>query len=227
MKRGGLGARPVVSDLDSSQLLVRAVTGDEIAINRLLRANHERLLAELERRLPNDVREVLGPEDVAQEAYVIVFRRIADFDAARSHDDSSQSDLFFPWLLRIAENRAMSMVRDLRADKRGGGRARVRGQNRDSSEVVNLLELLSAHSRTPSRSVAVREAADAVQTALDRLSPDHRDVLRLRYIEALPVADVAARLKRSEGAIHQLCRRGLRALRDEIGDPAHYLTRKG
>jgi RNA polymerase sigma-70 factor (ECF subfamily) len=210
------------------QLLDRAVTGDEIAINRLLRAYHEPLLRELERRLPRDVRASLAPEDVAPEADVVVFRRIAEFDvAAVSRDESSRSDAFFAWLLRIAENRAMSMVRDLRADKRGGGRARVRPRDRDSSEVVNLLELLGSHSRTPSRSVAIREAADAVQTALDQLSPDHRDVLRLRYIEALPVADVAVRLQRSEGAVHQLCRRGLRALRDAIGDPDQYLTRKG
>jgi RNA polymerase sigma-70 factor (ECF subfamily) len=102
----------------------------------------------------------------------------------------------------------------------------VTGEQSEDEEMVRLLEVLAAHSRTPSRSAASHEAAQAVDDALGKLPEDYREALRLRYFDALPVAQIAARMNRSEGAVHMLCHRGLEALRLALGDTSRFLTRK-
>jgi len=50
------------------------------------------------------------------------------------------------------------------------------------------------------------------------LPPDQRRVLHMRFGEDRPIAEVAALLDRSEGAVKQLQFRALKALRDRMGD---------
>ena len=45
-------------------------------------------------------------------------------------------------------------------------------------------------------------------------------------MEGLPVADTAARMKRTEGAVCLLCHRGLKRLREHMGSTADYFGPK-
>ena len=54
----------------------------------------------------------------------------------------------------------------------------------------------------------------AARTALAKLSPDHRTVLTLRYLDGLPALDVATLMGRSPGATDSLLQRARAALRD-------------
>lgn len=202
-----------------TQLAARAVAGDEIALSRLLFRHHERLVAEIARRLPADMRGSTSAEDIAQEAYVVAFQRIASFNPQDHHR-------FYPWLEAIARNRLMDAIKTQRAAKRGGGRVALNDEEGEDDEMVRLLESLAAHSRTPSRSAADHEAVAAVQRAFRELAKDYAEALRLRYVEALPVAQIAARMNRTHGAVHMLCHRGLEALRQALGDTSRFLTRK-
>jgi RNA polymerase sigma-70 factor (sigma-E family) len=66
---------------------------------------------------------------------------------------------------------------------------------------------------------AERHAAGAlVRQALARLPRQQRAVLVLRYCEDLPEADVASLLGCSAGAVKTHAHRGLRALRESLGD---------
>ena len=103
----------------------------------------------------------------------------------------------------------------------------MQGEADGDGELVEILSLLAVSSRTPSRSVARMEAMQAVQTAMDALDEDYRTALRLRYIDGLAMNDVARGMGRSEGAVAMLCQRGLARLRDTLGDPANFLSRKG
>ena len=60
--------------------------------------------------------------------------------------------------------------------------------------------------------------------ALDRLTPDHRAVLRLRILEGRTTREVAALTKRSEPAVRQLQVRALAALRTALGDQIRNAT---
>lgn len=205
---------------DEDALLRDAVAGDGDALETLLLRHFDRLVADVSSRIPDDVRGALSGEDVVQDAFIVAFQQIGGFEPRGAA-------AFHGWLARIAENRLMDAVKALRAAKRGGGWARVQdAPNADADGIIPALEMLATRSSTPSRSAAAREAVAALEAALDSLEPDYRDALRMRYIEAQPVAACAARLRRSEGAVHMLLSRALAALRARMGESARFFTRK-
>lgn len=212
------GIMPGASDED--RLLQDAVAGDGDALESLLLLHFDRLVAEVSARIPDDARAALSGEDVVQDAFIVAFQQIREFEPRGGA-------AFHAWLARIAENRLMDAVKALRAAKRGGGWVRVQGTpSAEADGIIPALEMLATRSSTPSRSVAAHEAEAALEAALNSLDPDYRDVLRMRYIEAQPVAACAARLRRSEGAVHMLLSRALVALRARMGESAQFFTRK-
>ena len=205
--------------MSEQELVQRVAAGDEAALRRLLLAHHDQLAASVARQLPDDLRRVLSADDVLQEAYLVAFRKIREFDPG-------QPGGFHAWLSRIAEHRLADLIKGHRRAKRGGGLtpAELRVGN-DDSTVIDMLQMLAADSRTPSREARMHEAAAAVQTALENLKEENREALRLRYLEGLSVAELAERMGRSEGAVHMLCTRGLQSLREELGDLSRFLSR--
>ena len=57
-----------------------------------------------------------------------------------------------------------------------------------------------------------------LQRALGRLAPRHREVLVLRYVAELSVAEVAAQLRLPAGTVKSRLRRARRALAEQVGD---------
>lgn len=218
MLRPAVRVLPMSSPDREALLLERATSGDDASLSELLTAHHDRLVREIAARLPAGLRGAVAPDDIAQETYVVAFRRIRDFHL-------TPGATFFDWLAGIAANTLRAAERNRRAKKRGGGGVNVAAEAAAEASTVNLLELLARHSRTPSRSMAGVEAIRAVQSALARVPEANRTALKLRYIEGLPVAEIAARMGRTEGAVHQLCHRGLRALGAELGDAARFFSR--
>ena len=53
-----------------------------------------------------------------------------------------------------------------------------------------------------------------LQRALDQLSEDHREVLRLRYLRQLSFEQTAVEMDRSERAVRSLCVRAVLSLRE-------------
>ena len=201
---------------DRTDLVNQAVAGRPLALDRLLLDHYPRLASRVEQKLPDDLRAVVAPEDIIQETFTDAFRRIGSFRP-------DGQDAFYRWLTAIADNRVTDAVRAARAAKRGGGRQRVQGPERSS--IAALIDLLAVNERTPSRSAGGHEAGAAVQVALAGLKPEYRAALHLRFLEGLSSADVAARLNKTEPAVHKLCSRGLQALRDSLGEAAKYLSR--
>jgi RNA polymerase sigma-70 factor (ECF subfamily) len=63
------------------------------------------------------------------------------------------------------------------------------------------------------------ENRDEVVRALGRLSPVHRQVLVLKYLDGLPVSQISDHLGRSRVQVQSLLQRARMALRDELGVP--------
>ena len=105
-----------------------------------------------------------------------------------------------------------------------GRRGARQVQPRPNDSLPDLLERLCQHSRTPTRSVARREAIAALQAGLAALPSDQRSAVRLRYLESLPVAEVAERMQKPPHAIHMLCYRGLRKLKAWLGSASKILS---
>jgi len=204
---------------NTDDLIGLATAGDRAAMSRLLIEHYPKLAARVEQRLPIDLKTVIAAEDILQDAFGDAFARIDTFSP-------QGEDAFYRWMASIAENRMIDAVRAQKAAKRGGDWKRVSAGAAGRSSIACLVDLVTASDRTPSRSAGSHEAAAAVQVGLAALRPEYREALSLRYLQGLPVADVAARLGKTESAVHKLCSRGLQGLREAMGEASKYLSRK-
>lgn len=203
---------------DDDEQSRQATNAERLALERLLVRYHHRLLTDIRGKLPDDARQVISPEDIAQETYIVAFRKMGE---ARLEEGEG----FYYWLAKIAEHKVYDAVKFLRRAKRGGGKG-VDSEwlVNDTGSLLALLELLWTDSTTPSRSAAEREVVAAVRAALSALKEEYRVALQLRHIEGLPVKEVAARMSRTEAAVLMLCQRGLRKLQEELGDVSRFLA---
>lgn len=200
---------------EERELIDRAKAGDALALDRLLLAHYGPLHARVVKRLPRRFCAVIAPEDIIQETFAEVFQTIGKFIP-------EGGDAFYRWIATVAEHRLLDAVRALRAAKRGGGRAPA--ANVHASSIAALVDLVAVSERTPSRSAGGHEAAAAVQVALAGLRGEYREALLLRYFQAMPIAEVAARMGKTESAVHKLCSRALQALREAMGEAAKYMS---
>lgn len=211
-------SRDAIHESDAAGLLVRAVGGDRSALEQLLIPYQGRLLSRLERKIPSALRNIVAPEDLLQETFVEVFRQIQGFQP-------KGLAAFVRWLIMVTDGRLISAIRRHATLKRGGDRAAI-DLVIEGSSAIPLLEMLQVDLRSPSRAAASQEAVTAIAAALRSLKPDYRDAVRLRFLEGLEIAEVAQRLGRSEWSVHKLCSRGLRELREHLGDESRFLSRK-
>ncbi len=210
-----------MSNETDASLIASAVAGDEIAIQRLLMRSHDRIVRAISPRIPADLRVVLAAEDVCQESYVAAVRAIGSFRP-------EGEDAFYRWVMTIAGRKLVDTIRTMRAVKRGGGRRHIGSpEGGDATSIVALLELVAVHEHTPSRSAVRREMVVAVEKALGGLKDDYKEVLRLRYLDGLPVVETAKRMGRSAKAVSTLCSRALGQIAKLIGDPSRLFSRTG
>lgn len=195
------------SDAAIQTWLGQAAAGDVVAVQKLILMHHGRLRAAAVRRLASGLKGKLEPEDLLQQVYVDVLRRIREFEYRGP-------DSFFRWLRGILEAKLIDFHRHYHAAARNVAREVSPGN------APSRYEALAAHaaidSVTPSRVVRRAEAESLLLAALAGLSDDHRRVLQLRYLEGHRLADVAAMMKRSPAAVQMLCARALRQLRAAI-----------
>jgi RNA polymerase sigma-70 factor (ECF subfamily) len=127
-------------------------------------------------------------DDVLQDVWFDVYRGIVRL---------RQPDAFRAWIYRIARDRAFRALR----------RARVPCQLDDASDPAALDVDDNSFSA---------EDARRVHAALDRLSPWHRDVLLLRFIEDLPYGDIAQITGCPPGTVKSRIHHAKRLLRQEM-----------
>lgn len=196
-----------------------AIAGEPLALEGLLLDHYGPIAMRIEKQVPASMRATLGVDDLVQETFAEAFKGIASFVPAGP-------GAFGAWLGTIADHRVLDALRAHRAAKRGGGWRKIdAGHGGNSGSIAALIDLIAVSERTPSRSVSGHEAAAAVHVALAGLRAEYRDALRLRYLLALPVAEVAGRMGKTESAVHKLCARGLQQLREAMGDAGRYLSR--
>lgn len=130
------------------------------------------------------------PEDLTGDVFVSVARRLADFDG----DD----DALRRWVFTIAHNRWVDEVR--------------RRSRRPALVPDDGIEVATAGDD--------EEPLDpGLVLALAALTDDQREVVLLRHVADLSVADVARITGRSEGSVKMLCARALDALAAALAVP--------
>ncbi len=143
------------------------------------------------------VRDVAISEDIAQEAYLRIWRNLGDLRNPGS---------FLPWLRQITRNLARDYLR----------RARARpGDTAGDDDARALAELLDARPHAETRLLADEEA-QALQQAFDAIPADAREVLTLYYREGRSVGQLSNLLGISAAGVRQRLSRARQRLRQGV-----------
>ncbi len=200
------GAEPDRED----DLIARARRRDDDALSRLMETHKDRLLESIRAELGERVRMRLESQDVMQQVYL---------DALASIDQFVErgDDAFFRWLRRIAVNRICDAGRRAFQTAKRGKEVRAADVPLDAS-IEHLFDELAGSLTSPSGAADRADRIRLLRQALDQLGDDQHEVIRLRYLCQLSVAETAAKMDRSERAVRSLCVRALIRLREILGD---------
>jgi RNA polymerase sigma-70 factor (ECF subfamily) len=168
----------------SSELLAACKRGDRLAFEELVRETHRRVYG-LAFRLVGDSAEA---EDVAQEAYLRMFRGLAGF---------REEAQFETWMHRIVTNCAMTALRR---------RGRFGEVLREEAEDVPV----------PDRAVALAADRDELSRALALLPQGQRTVILLKDVYGLSCREIGEELGIEEGAVKVRLHRARRRLKESL-----------
>ncbi|MCB9897729.1 MAG: sigma-70 family RNA polymerase sigma factor [Planctomycetes bacterium] len=191
---------------DEQQLLLRAQGGDERALGELLRKHRPAVLGFVRRSMSHELAAQVDVEDIVQE---VVLEAVSHLDAV---DDVRRLAGF---LRRIAARRVIDSARFHRRARRDAGR-RVpldvpRGDGHAAGELM-------APCGTPSSVVSRAEQHRHILAGISKLTPDHREVIRLRDLEQLGWPEIRDRMQRgSIDAVRMLYQRAVVQLRRQLG----------
>jgi RNA polymerase sigma-70 factor (ECF subfamily) len=197
--------------LDAEHLLRLARAGSSPALGQLLELyrRYLTLLARLQvsRRLQGKA----DAEDLVQDTFLKVARDFALFQGTTEKE-------WLGWLRQVLAWQVAHLVRRYLGTQRRDARLE-RELEADVDQSSRLLGVvLAAPGSTPSQRAARREQAVLLADALDRLPGHYREVLILRHLEGLSVAEVAGRLGRSVDSVKNLWTRALGRLRRTLGE---------
>jgi RNA polymerase sigma-70 factor (ECF subfamily) len=194
-RRGEAHDQGVIDELPDAALIERARRGDLPAFNALV-TRHERAVYNVALRY---MRAPELAEDVSQEAFVRAWRSLDTFR-------SEAGEGFRAWLLRIASNRALDVLR---------------AQSRRPAESLNTRlddEDSAWEPEEPGESpvdYSVRDELGAqLERALGQLHPDQRMVIVLSDVQGYAYDEVAAIVGVPLGTVKSRINRGRARLRE-------------
>jgi len=181
------------------ELTRRAKEGDRGAFALL----YEHFRARLRDSVRSWARFQLGPpvdvEEILQDTFTRALTSLKGFSW-------SGEDAFFRWLCGVAKRALAQAAADI-----------VRNQSRRAG-TSSTVERRAAPDPTQSKIMRREERFDRLKRALDKLTPEYREVLILSRIEGVSVKEIAARSGRSPRRVKYILACALRELRAVFGE---------
>ena len=172
--------------LDQQALLERASRGDPAALTKIYDLYAEKIHSYIYHRV--------GQSELAEDLTGQVFMRM--LEAVRNGRGWHSS--FSGWLYRIAHNLVIDYYR--------------RRQRATFVEFDEAPPIKATHG-DPVRSAEARVDSERLRSALNKLTEEQAQVITLRFLEELSIAEVATMMDKTEGAIKALQYRAVLALR--------------
>jgi RNA polymerase sigma-70 factor (ECF subfamily) len=187
----------------TGEFLAAARQGSREALGSALESCRTYLMMVANQELDRDLRAKLGPSDVVQETFITA-QQVFERFAGRSQEE------LLAWLRQILVNKIAEARRHyFRAQRRALGRESQGGgpTNGNGAAWQQI-----ARDLTPHRQLVSVETAENVSRAMDSLSPDHQQVIRLRNWQVLGFDEIGRRMGRSAGAARALWLRAVEQL---------------
>jgi RNA polymerase sigma-70 factor (ECF subfamily) len=166
-------------------LIVRAQQGNSDAAGQLYQRHYKSIFRYLAYRT-GDTR---AAEDLTADVFLKMVQALPNYRASGA--------AFRTWLFQIARNLSIDHFR--------------RNHNHPQEAIQDGIPADDGH---PEDLAEQRLTSRELSTALSVLSEEQRDVVLMRFVEGMPIAEVAAALHKSEDSIKGLQRRALLALRE-------------
>lgn len=157
---------------DDQLLVTRIAAGDQAAFRTLLSLHQVRVFRFLSRRLRNDA----TAEDLTNDVFTEVWLHAKSFEGRSSVST---------WLLSIAHNRMVSTLRKKREENWDEDKAQELADDGDDPEV----------------SAQKSDKGKVLRLCIDRLSPQHREVVDLVYYHEQSITEVSAVLGIPEATV--------------------------
>ncbi len=185
----GAGGDAAAGERDLSGLIARVAAGDEAAFAVLYRMTAAKLNGVVARILPPD-----AAGEALQDAYVRIWRKAADFDAAKGSA--------LAWMATIARNRALDEVRRVRP-------VSLEDMPDGFEPQADAIDPLASREKS--------EGLAALIDCLKGLDDEKRNLLMLAYYRGASREDLAKRFGAPVPTIKTWLRRSLTQLRTCLG----------
>ena len=136
-------------------------------------------------------------EDVAQSAFIKVVERIHQFDEERS---------FGPWFFRIVVNDAIKVAQKQKRT--------ISLEEQLDEPAAQLAEWLTDPALKPEPMMEQKEMRESILRAIQRLTPEGRAVIVMRYFLDMSEADMSAKMRRPLSTIKWWLREARQRLRN-------------
>jgi RNA polymerase sigma-70 factor, ECF subfamily len=148
-----------------------------------------------------------GASDLVQDTFLEAQRDFGQFNGV------SEKELL-AWMRQLLLNNMANFTRSYR----GAAKRSVTREVRLGSDngAFDLAENVAANDLSPSGKVLAQEQAQKLQSALERLPDDYRQVLLLRYQDQRAFEEIAGQMNRSANAVRKLWMRAVECLQDEM-----------
>ena len=192
----------MVCESDAEHLLRRCRDGDDAAFGELLQVfrSYLTLLARLQ--VGVKLQGKADPSDLVQETFLQAHRSFGQFRGTTEQE-------LLGWLRQILASRVAKMVRHYLGTHRRDARLEQQlcADLDRSSQALDkgLLDTMSSPSQRASR----REQAVILADAIERLSPEYREIIVLHHLQSLSLSEVARRLGQSRTQTERLWIRAL------------------
>ena len=197
---------------DTEELLQKAGEGDAAARDQLLARHRDRLRKMVACRFDRRLAARVDPSDVVQDVLTEANKKLDIYLRNRPLP-------FYPWLRHLAwERLALLHRRHVRAKKRSVNMEDPDILRLPDDSAAELAGRLVSSASSPSQRLLRHELLQRMQKALMRLPERDREVLVLRHLEQLSVAQTAAILSISPGAVKVRHLRALQRLRTKLDE---------
>ena len=171
----------IESDVDEHELIARCQRGDLTAYEPLVNKYRERIHAQAF----NLTRNADDAYDLCQETFVKAWKSLKNFRGQSS---------FYTWLYRITTNLGIDLIRSKEKNPTTAFDDALEKEETEENKPFARQDL-------PSDQLLRKELSQAIDAAIAKLTPEHREVILLREFEALDYREIAHTVGCSIGTV--------------------------
>lgn len=165
--------------MQEHEAIVRMKKGDISGLDSLVKCHQVQAL----RTAMLITRDKALAEDVVQNAFIRAYQKINQFDASKP---------FAPWFMRSVANAAVRAVKNSE---------RTLSLNGEISDGVTFEDLLADPNHKPDDALEAKERQQLIKDALDKLTPEQRAAVVMRYFLDMSEQDMSTALDTPRGTI--------------------------